>query len=110
MKWIEKAWFWLLGVFCYYRVEPPKDSFVITLWKFHNEVNWDLSREVVHFYPTSIRGETFRHIVSQVRPDTESKIWPDGIKNTERPMTTTYSAEELKIAEDYILKTYSKFI
>ena len=91
-------------------MKSPKDSFVITLWKFHNEVNWELSREIVHFYPISIRGKTFKHIVSEVRPDTESKIWPDGIQNTGRPMTTNYSAEELKIAEDYIVETYSTFI
>ena len=87
------------------------DSFVILIWRFHNEVTFDIGQERVNFYPRSIKREGLpRLTTTDLRPDSiECELWPPGIDSKQRPLQATYATEQLQAAENEIRRLYSSF-
>ena len=85
--------------------------FIEKLWRFHNEVNFDLARENVSFYPITIRDNGNRFTRTQLRPgETEQSLWPTSLLSNQRPLDAVYTADELSQAESEIRKCYTTFI
>ena len=94
-----------------YHQNQKIDSFIILIWRFHNEVTYDISQERVNFYPRSVKREGLpRLTTSDLRPDSiECELWPSGTDNSVRPLHATYATEQLQTAEKEIRRLYSNF-
>ena len=87
-------------------------GFIEKIWRFHNEVNYDLAHERVSFYPITVRGDGYRVTRTQLRPgETKQPLWPTSLLSDQRrPLNALYTVDELRIAETEIRKCYTTFI